>query len=296
MSPLAVAILTQSNLKDFNDEDHILAAALTARGHRPEFIVWDQEGTDWSKFDCALLRTTWDYSVKLEKFCEAILTIDQSSCRLFNPAEVVLWNVNKSYLVELGAKEVPTIPTVWCDAFDPLALENYSEEIGAQDFIIKPAVGACASNLFRIESATDFLKDKTKMTALKAQLRNKEVLIQPFIKSVEREGEYSFHFFGGEFSHAILKKAKSGDFRVQQEFGGSVVPYSPTAIELAQARVPLQHIPGDWLFARVDMIRGDHNNLWLIELEAVEPALYFNFSPNHEAAGKLVAALEKKMK
>jgi glutathione synthase/RimK-type ligase-like ATP-grasp enzyme len=291
---LNIALLTRSNLTDYNDEDLRLLAALKELGHKARTVVWDEE-KNWSQFDCAVIRTTWDYTEKLEAFCETILTIDQSGCRLFNPADVVLWNINKSYLIELGTKGVSTIPTVWCDAFDAAQLFNYEDEIGTENFIVKPAVGACASNLFRFSDVKSESKNKELMKKLRDSLEGKEVLLQPYIESVAHEGEYSFHFFNGEFSHAIIKKAKAGDFRVQQEFGGSVEPYQPNAIELSQATLPLQHIPGDWLYARVDMIRGDHQNLWLIELEAIEPALYFRFAGNSKAEQKLAKALEHKM-
>jgi hypothetical protein len=124
-------------------------------------------------------------------------------------------------------------------------------------------------------------------------------MIQPFLPSVKEEGEYSLLFFGNDYSHAVIKKPKSGDYRIQSLYGGTEQTYSPTKNEIEAAQKIINILPFEPLYARVDLLRGNDGHLKLIELEMIEPYLYLSHSEgieeNNMGAQKLASALKNKL-
>jgi glutathione synthase/RimK-type ligase-like ATP-grasp enzyme len=240
--------------------------------------------TDWSKFNLVIVRTTWDYHKTPEKFLKTLLEIENAGCLLLNSYKIIKWNHHKTYLRDLELKGVKTIPTEYIDANSSLdKIQAFFKNNSQEKYILKPAIGATASGIKIIEK--DFFH------SLNKELFNEcdTWLLQPFIDQIYA-GEKSFHYFNKKFSHAILKIPKSGDFRVQEEHGGNIIAYEPTSSELEVASAILARIPDQLLYARVDMI-DYKNSLHLMELELIEPALYFRI--NKDAARKLVSEIHQ---
>lgn len=224
-------------------------------------VDWADDNLDWASFDAALIGTTWDYWDQPEQFIAALETIE-SQTRLFNSASTVRWNSDKRYLKELAAKGARTIPTLWIDKVGSDEFTAAFDQLGSNDLVFKRQIGAGADGQYRLAPG-DALPEMPH-----------PMMVQPFLSKIQEEGEYSFIFIDGAFSHALLKQAKSGDYRIQSSYGGRETKVSPSADDLAQAQAILQLMDDQPFYARVDMIRGEDEQLLLMELELIEPYLY----------------------
>ena len=269
--------------KECLGDDDLLVPALKRVGIEAEFVVWDQE-RDWERFDCAVIRSTWDYTHQLDRFLKALRRIARSRCRLFNPFETVRWNARKDYLIELAAKGVPVVPTRIVRRIDRAGVERAIAELDAPGIVIKPLVGAGARNTFFLRR-----RDSRALGRINDLLETNEFLLQPIVPGVI-DGEISLCFFGGAFSHGVLKRPKRGDYRSNAEFGAAVSRYQPTQTELDFARCVLAQAPGEVLYARVDFVR-DRGKLLLMELELIEPLLHFRSAP--AAAARFAVCLSR---
>jgi glutathione synthase/RimK-type ligase-like ATP-grasp enzyme len=252
-------------------DDGLLKEHLRQRGHQVVFKVWSDSQVEWEKADAVVVRSTWDYHRRLPPFLEWAERV-AGLARLYNSREIIEWNSSKRYLLELERHRVPIVPSVFArnarDAQDAAAslLDEHDE------IVVKPAVSATAELTFRSG-------DMTAATAAVSQvLLRGEVLLQPFVESIANDGELSLMFFAsGErygFSHAVLKTPKSGDFRVQSDFGGSVQPQTVSDDLRELASTALSKVPGRALYARVDIIDWK-TNPQIGELELIEPDLFF---------------------
>lgn len=273
---------------EFELEFGTLQRACAAEGIALDYRVWDS-GFDPSGFDAFMVGTVWDYPPKLEAF---LTTLDALSAHgpVHNPPSVVRWNIEKTYLRDLAGAGAPSIPTVWADAADAGAIAPAFDALDADRLVVKPLVGGGAWRQAIVERGAA-LPDA-------GDLPPGACLIQPFLPSVPEEGEYSFIFFGGRFSHALQKLPKAGDYRVQSIFGAREVVHTPRPGELDQCRAVLDAAAGltgeaDLLYARVDMVRGLDGGLAVMELEIIEPYLYPEQGPDMGAV--FVAALKDKL-
>ena len=223
--------------------------------------------------DVVLPLVAWGYQFDQPRWAELLDKIEASAACAFNPVPVLRWNSDKSYLVELAAAGVPTIPTLRFECFDEDALLQARSEFGG-DIVIKPPVSASAYDTYRLASSDSVPRGA----------RGRAMLAQPFLRSVQEEGEYSLLFFGGAFSHSLIKRPKAGDYRVQPHLGGreSLCDAPAGGIELAHKA--LAAAPASCAYARVDLLRDDHGALRIIELELIEPALWLNLAPGAPAA------------
>lgn len=224
-------------------------------------VDWAEQTQDWASYSAVIIGTTWDYWDHAEEFLKTLDKIEQQT-RLFNSAELVRWNSHKSYLKDLAEEEVRVIPTLWIDQVDDAAFRNAFEALGSDDLVFKRQVGAGADGQFRL-SPTD---PRPEMPH--------PMMVQPFMPKIQEEGEYSFIFIYGSFSHALLKQAKAGDYRIQSTYGGVETAITPSDEDLADAAAILDILREIPLYARVDMLRGDDGRLLLMELELIEPYLY----------------------
>lgn len=267
-----VCLLTMDSLDRFECYDSLLIEPLSKLDWAVEEISWRKENVNWNDFDAVIVRSTWDYQDDVTKFFTVLEQIDKSSARLENSLSVMKWNMNKSYLRDLQNKGVKIVDTIWEKEFRPTLAEKYFEQLKAEEIIIKPNVSANADNTFRIKiSEIDSHIEKFQKI-----FSSKEFMVQPFIKSIVDEGEYSLIFFGGKFSHALIKKPKENDFRVQEEHGGSLTSVSPSQEMIVQAETILDKINPLPLYGRIDFVRTSDNKFALMELELIEPSLYFN--------------------
>lgn len=270
---MKIAFLTCKDLDGFVVDDNYLRLALEARGDQVTEIAWDIP-TDWSQFNVVIIRTTWDYSARLQEFLEVLKKIEASGAKLLNPLELVEWNARKSYLRQLQEKGIPTIPTIFHQGVSKGFLLDAFEVFNSETLVVKPVVGAGSARTHVVtkDVATE------ELTRIQEEIGDDDVMVQPFIAEITSQGELSLHFFGGKLSHSIRKTPKQGDFRVQEEFGGLIELITPPSetVELAHRVMScLSEVP---LYARVDLVTNGKQWM-LIELELIEPALYFRMDP-----------------
>lgn len=244
-----------------------LRAPFAERGMSVVDIDWDDPTQDWSAYGAVLIGTTWDYWDNHDRFLETLRRIETES-RLFNSADMVVWNSRKDYLRGLEQKGARLIPTLWIDQVDAAAAEAAFVQLGSNDLVFKRQVGAGADGQFRLSPAQQ-LPDMPH-----------PMMVQPFLSRIQEEGEYSFIFIDGAFCHALLKTAKAGDYRIQSTYGGTETAITPKDDDLADAQAILATLDEVPLYARVDMLRGADGRLLLMELELIEPYLYPLEGPN----------------
>lgn len=285
MSRARIAIATCADHPQLVPDDRPLPAALAARGVEAVPAAWDDAEVEWERFDGCLLRSTWDYHEKHDEFLGWARAVSERM-PLWNPRELVAWNVEKGYLRELAAAGVPTIPTRWLERGAEHRLEALLAEEGWEEAVLKPAVDLGARNLRRARAG-----DPAGQAALEELLAIHDVMVQPFLPSVEAAGELSLVYIGGRFSHAVRKVPRQGDFRVQPNWGGSVQSADATPEDLAIGELALAQLPAEPLYARVDLVCGLAAESLLIELELIEPLLFFEQHPSAvEALADVVTA------
>jgi len=241
-------------------------------------ISWDEDA-DWARFDLVLIRTPWDYPQRPEEFLDKLKLIS-SMTELSNSYEVVRWNYHKGYLKELESKGVKIVPTQMFTFPEKIEVpKDWNYDL----FIVKPAISAGAYKTM-IVSKGDLTSD-----SFLSELYPGDWMLQPFVEEI-KNGEISLHFFHKVFSHAIMKTPKEGDFRVQEEHGGSFVPFAPEQSLLNFCEHLLGQIPLNLLYARVDIINWQGQYV-LMELELIEPALYFR--TNSQSVKHFKRALDK---
>jgi len=282
------AILTMDLLDEFVVYDKLLDKPLNDLGWNVEHISWHKKGVDWNQFDAVIIRSTWDYQDDADAFIQVLQEIEDSSATLLNSLAIAQWNINKNYLREVENKGAKIIPTIWLEAFDFDSVESYFDYFQTKQIIIKPTISANSDNTFWLKKET-FNKDKK---LLISSLRNRQLMVQPFVPAIIEQGEYSLFYFAGHYSHCILKTPKSGDFRVQEEHGGQLQSITPCKELLTAAQKALQTIPEKVLYARIDLVQHQ-DEYQLMEIELIEPSLYFNL--DEKAASKFALAFDKWM-
>ncbi len=237
-----------------------LAPPFEGKGAQVVPLAWDDAKADWSEFDAALIGSTWDYQDRLEAFLGTLDRIE-SAIPLFNPTELVRWNCRKTYLRDLAERGVATVPTLWFDEPDEAAATRAFDRFG-DEIVFKRQIGANAEGQFRLRRGEPL------------PTFNHPMMAQPYIASIAGDGELSFVFVDGAFSHALRKTPAPGDYRIQSSYGGSESAYEPSRREQETAQAALEALDEMPLYARVDMVRGGDGSLLLMELELIEPFLY----------------------
>jgi glutathione synthase/RimK-type ligase-like ATP-grasp enzyme len=281
---MRIALVTCRKLPDLTDDDRSLVPAFAAAGAGAEAVVWDDTAVDWARFDRIVLRSVWDYHLRLDAFTAWLAARAHDGGAMWNPASLVRWNVHKSYLRTLAAHGVATVETDWLARGSQRTLPALMAERGWHDVVVKPAVSASAHRTFRVARA----EATARQADLDAILADGDALVQPFAPEVTESGEWSLLFFGGAFSHAVCKRPAAADFRVQEEFGGRAETSEPGAAMIAQAAAALAAAPGRTAYARVDgIVRG--GVFVLMELELIEPVLYL--ARHQDAPARLARAV-----
>lgn len=267
-----VVFLSMNNLDGFVCYDDLLIDPLNKLGWTVEEISWRKENINWNEFDAVIVRSTWDYQLDHLKFLKALEEIDRSKAHLENSLPILKWNMNKSYLHDLEHKGILIPKTVWEKSFSKDRVSEYFDILMTEEIIIKPNISGNADNTFRI-MRDEILQN---IPLLERIFQNREFMVQPFMQGIIDEGEYSLFYFGGEFSHAILKRPKEKDFRVQEEHGGILQSVKPSEHLLETSKFILDRIESLPLYARIDLVKTEDNKFALMELELIEPSLYFN--------------------
>ncbi len=284
-----IAFATCNELPHPADDDELLANYLRAAGFEVKYAIWNNENVRWENFSLILIRSTWDYHANISAWYAWLQSLEEKQLNVWNPSKTLQWNTHKSYLKELQEKDIQIVPTVFIAKGNP---HNLHEILTSNDWaraVVKPAISLNAYQTWRI-NIEDTLKQQADFEALIAE---KDVLIQQFMPEIQSEGEWSLLFFGGQFSHAVLKSNPTGDFRIHEHHGGlnRKMEASPTAI--LQAKKILQSIDYPYHYARVDVIlRG--KQVILMELELIEPSLFLDL--DQEAVQRLGSLIEQFLK
>lgn len=282
-----IAIATCVGYDEFKGDEPLLREALAARGIEAPALSWDDPDADWAGFDACLIRSTWDYHDKHDAFLGWTEEV-AAATRLWNPPDLVAWNSEKTYLRELAAAGVPTVPTVWLAAGDEADLAALLESRGWDEVIVKPTVDLGARNLKRVQG------DPRKVASAAARvLRRGAAMLQPFLPSLEAEGELSLVYIDGAFAHAVRKRPAPGDFRVQSTWGGIATVEQPDPEAQAIGTLVLSQLSEAPLYARVDLVEGLDGQPLLIELELIEPNLYLTEAP--PTADRLAEAIATRL-
>ena len=282
-----VALATCSVLPDLDADDAPLVRALGTRGVEATPAVWDDDAVDWSAFDAVVVRSTWDYSARRDDFVAWAARVP----RILNTERVLRWNTDKGYLRGLEAAGVPVIPTLWLDPARNLSSRAIHTRLPAQgDFVIKPVVSAGAKDTGRYQSGEAHSRGLAIQHARNLLVSGREVMVQPYVTSVDTAGEAGLVFVDGAFSHAVRKNALlTGPHRptrglYQQEemspFTASEeqVAVATNALAVAAAEVA-DGDPTSFLYARVDLVTGNDGGAVVIELELTEPSLFMALAP-----------------
>jgi glutathione synthase/RimK-type ligase-like ATP-grasp enzyme len=291
--PEPIALVTCADFPTGYDEE-ALERGLERAGQPYEWAVWDDASVDWSRFGLVVVRSTWDYTERLDAFLGWVAEVDAVAA-MVSPARVVAWNAHKRYLLELESRGVAIVPTELVGAADPVDVAGVVDRRAWSDgVVVKPAVSAGARGLSHWP--TDGAGLLAAQGAVDVLRRDRhDVLLQPLLGSIAAAGEISVMFIGGEPTHAVRKVPADGDIRSQPHLGGQVTAVTPTDEHLALGRAAIAAAAevcsiatSELVVARVDCVEvaGEPR---LMELELIEPYLFLPFAS--EAGERLAAEL-----
>lgn len=293
-----IALVTARAARGTDYDMPLLLAALGAAGADAVETDWDDDTVDWSRFDCALLRSTWDYFERLPEFLGWAERVSRQT-RLLNPLDVLRWNTDKHYLGHLADAGVPVVPSRFVEpGEDPARAIDAVLAVHPQaaDIVVKPTVGAGSRDAQRHARSA---RDAIIAHAQRLLAAGRSVLLQPYLARVDEHGETALLFFEGAFSHAIRKgpllrrnEGPTGGLYAEE----SITPRIPSADEMDVARRALAAIPfaQPLLYARVDLIRDDAGTPRLLELELVEPSVFLEHADG--AAARFTAAIVRQLR
>ena len=255
-----------------------MAAPLEAAGLTVEHRAWP--GAELEGFDLTLPLLVWGYHRAGRGWTAEVERWQRSGARLLNPPSVLRWNADKSYLGRLAEAGAPVAPTLFTDRLSVAELEAAARHFSTDRLIAKPQVSAGAWQTIRWSPGNPIDGGPAA-----------SAMIQPYLPAIEQEGEISLIYLGGAFSHAIRKRPQAGDFRVQPEYDGIIIPHEPAADERAAAERILAAVEEELLYARIDLVRDPVGRPVLMELELVEPDLYLGYDP--QAGARFAAAVSR---
>jgi glutathione synthase/RimK-type ligase-like ATP-grasp enzyme len=268
-----IAIASCTGYDGYKTDEDLLREALRERDCEAISVPWDENDVDWSDFDLCLIKSTWDYTRSHDQFLAWTRQVEAATT-LRNPASLIAWNSNKTYLRELAERGVRTVPTVWVERGSAVDLQELLAEKGWDEAVVKPVVDLGAENLHRVRRGEPDVQE-----ALDKTLQRHDAMIQPFLPSLEQQGELSLIHIDGALTHTVRKRPAPGDFRVQSIWGGTTerADPEPAQVELAQQAIAALGTPP--LYARADIVTGPTGDPCLIELELIEPNLYLTEHP-----------------
>jgi len=270
-------------------DDGLLQQALEQKGISSERIDWADNSVDWRDFDCAVFRTTWNYFELFEEFTEWLKHIEKQT-QVINDPELVWWNMDKHYLRDLHENGIPVVPSRFIEKGSSFSLREMLKKSEWDEAVIKPCVSGAARHTYRVNAANVGKVQNT----IEPLVRKEAFLLQPFLEEVVKTGEDTLMVIGGTFTHAVRKRAQPGDFRVQDDHGGTVHEYTPSPEQIRLAEQTMAACTPEPLYGRVDMVR-DHQGRWqVMELEIIEPELWLRYHP--PAAERFANELERSLR
>lgn len=271
------------------DEDLVLEEILNELGVNFKFEIWSDHSVLWENYDLILIKSPWDYFDRYAEFLEWCNKIKSLGLPVYNSIDTIVWNSDKWYLKEIQEKGYPIVPTQFIKKSEIPDISIAFDKFETDKLVFKPTVSGGAKNTLKILKES-WLENKEQILSL---IKEEDFMLQPFVKEVAEIGEYSYIFFKENFSHAILKTAKSGDFRVQHFFGGSIQNIVPDIKELTYIQKLVDEFAKNSLYARVDGVWIE-GVFYLMELELIEPYLFLFTSD--KARGNYKNALKEVFK
>jgi glutathione synthase/RimK-type ligase-like ATP-grasp enzyme len=260
------------------------ADALKKRGATIHAVPWT-DPDDLSEYDLVLPLVAWGYHLQYGPWLRLLNRFDVEELPVINPPSLLRWNSDKTYLTQLAGKGIPTVETIEVESLGDADLTAAAERFGTPELVVKPPVSASAAGTHRIRVGDQ----------IPAAEHGKRMMIQPFVSTIATEGEFAVILFDGVYSHTVVKRPKSGDFRVQPHLGGITEPCDPPEGAVGLAKAALAAAPTEATYARVDIVRGVDGELQIMELELIEPALFLEAAPHGEEAfaNAILAAAEQ---
>lgn len=278
-----VALATCRALPGGDEDADVLLAATGAAGLDADWRVWDDPAVDWDSYDLVVIRSTWDYVPRRDDFAAWAASVP----RLANPADVVAWNTDKTYLRELAEAGLPVVPTAWLSS-------SADEWPSWPDLVVKPTVSAGARDTARYGPSE---QDRAQDHAARLLSLGRAVMVQPYLAGVDTEGESTLVYVGGDYSHSLRKAAvlRPGDAAETDDLWRpeEITERKPAASEQTLAERTLAAVPGGaerLLYARVDLLPGPDGEPVVGELELAEPSLFLTKAPG--SADRFAAAIK----
>ena len=281
---MKIAFATTKNLPALPPGDSLALALLRRAGYRCETLFWDAPLPAAPEPDIVVIRSTWNYHLAPARFAGWLTELERQGTLVFNAPRLLRWNMRKTYLRELATRSIPVVPTLFLSEWNPRQVEHFLREHNSPQAVIKPVISASAHKTFLLEEVAH---ERPGTPAFGEE----EWLLQPFMPEIA-QGEWSLMFFNGRYSHAVQKRPKPSEFRVQKEFGGTVSAETPSAGIIEQAQGALSVLPELPLYARVDGILRDGVFI-LMELELIEPELFMDAVPG--SAKRFVSAILERL-
>ncbi|MBO6945620.1 hypothetical protein [Altererythrobacter sp.] len=257
---------------------------IEAHGGTLTEIDWRDPIEAFDGFDLILIGTPWDYQDDEAEFLGKLDDLEFAGITVCNSSDMVRWNARKTYLRYLEARGIAIIPTLWIEKASAADIDAAMYAFGCETVVAKRQVGAGAEGQ-TIHHMGQTAPDWHMLHP---------AMIQPYLPQIATDGEYSFIFIDGQFSHALRKRPAEGDYRVQSLYGGTEESITPSDADVRSAQAVIGAIPFETpLYARIDVVRGDGNDLLLMEAELIEPFLYPEQGP--ELGPRMANAIAKRI-
>ncbi len=282
----SIALATSADLAELWAGDRLFLEELRHRAFTAAPLVWDDPAVDWDRWDVVIIRSCWDYHLKVDRFREWLGRLAASGRVVINPPDLVRWNLHKGYLLDVARAGGRIPPTAVIARGEAGRLRDHLDREGWRDAVIKPAVSATGYRTRLVRGRPSDEDEHAFAEAIAAG----DVLAQAYVPEVSERGEWSFVFFEGRYSHAALKRAAPGEFRVHIEWGGTVETAPPPPALIVQAQALMDALALRATYGRVDGTEVE-GGLVVMELEVIEPELFFDREP--EAPARLADAVER---
>ncbi|MCW4048099.1 MAG: hypothetical protein NWE89_00030 [Candidatus Bathyarchaeota archaeon] len=282
-----VFLVSGIDMEDADTESIYLKEAINKRGIESSIVNWDDPDVNWSEANLSISRTTSSYIFNPEKFFDWAKKVEETST-LWNPSHIMEWNHHKRYVIELQEKGIPVPETILMPQNTDTPFNEIINEIPWNDFVLKPCIGGGSSGLRRFNKESPDLE--THFWNLNRDGYHQvfsfgefdfipcDTLVQPYLPEITEVGEASLIYFGGEFSHSVIKKVKSGDFRAHPIWGAEVLRYIASEEEVEIGYSALRVVGHPTEYARLDMIPTRDGPI-VIEIELIDPFMFFDHLP-----------------
>lgn len=269
-------------------EDDLIIKAFKGYPIQLQRINWDNQQVNWNDLDVLIFRTTWDYFHRFHEFW-AWLEKVKTQVKLINDFSLIQWNIHKFYLRSLNELGITIPPTLFIEKENDYSLDQWVQKSNWEKCILKPAISGSARHTYLLEG-----QPSKEVSAIYDRLKGEEdLLLQEYQPSIRTKGEASLMLYNGNYSHAILKRAKQGDFRVQDDFGGTVHDFQPTPEDIRFAEAVVAACPSLPVYARVDIFWNEEGKTMLGEVELIEPEMWFR--TDEKSATRFASAILEKL-